>query len=72
MRVQFSRQAAKDLRRTILRAWPPKAKTVLWDEAIPANRHPRVGAWRTIYRVNEAAGILDIAAIRPRSGPYRK
>ena len=31
----------------------------------------RVGDWRIIYRVNEAAATLDILAIRPRSGAYR-
>jgi len=33
-------------------------------------RYSRVGDWRIIYRVNEAAGILDIVAIRPRSRAY--
>ncbi|MGQ9688049.1 MAG: type II toxin-antitoxin system RelE family toxin [Desulfobaccales bacterium] len=40
-------------------------------ETAKDRRYSRVGDWRIIYRVNEAAGILDIVAIRPRSRAYR-
>jgi mRNA interferase RelE/StbE len=40
-------------------------------ETAKDRRYSRVGDWRIIYRVNEAAGILDIVAIRPRSWAYR-
>lgn len=40
-------------------------------ETAKDRRYSRVGDWRIIYRVNEAAGTLDIAAIRPRSRAYR-
>jgi mRNA-degrading endonuclease RelE of RelBE toxin-antitoxin system len=39
-------------------------------ETDPGARYARVGDWRIIFRVNEAEGILDIVAIRPRSRAY--
>ncbi|MBM4274494.1 MAG: hypothetical protein FJ134_08555 [Deltaproteobacteria bacterium] len=39
-------------------------------ETAKDRRYSRVGDWRIIYRVNEAEGILDIVAIRPRSRAY--
>ena len=40
-------------------------------ETAKDRRYARVGDWRIIYRVNEAAKTLDIMAIRPRSRAYR-
>jgi mRNA interferase RelE/StbE len=40
-------------------------------ETDPESRYSRVGDWRIIYRVKEAAGVLDIVAIRPRGRAYR-
>jgi len=83
-RVEVHHQAAKELKRldriTIKRIWA-KINELAQDpfnprfsrqmETEPDSRYSRVGDWRIIYRVNEAEGILDIAAIRPRSGAYR-
>jgi len=41
-------------------------------ETVKDQRYSRVGDWRIIFRVNEADGILDIVAIRPRGKAYRK
>lgn len=41
-------------------------------ETAKDRRYSRVGDWRIIFRVNEADGILDIVAIRPRGKAYRK
>jgi len=41
-------------------------------ETAKDRRYLRVGDWRIIFRVNEADGILDIVAIRPRGKAYRK
>jgi len=41
-------------------------------ETAKDRRYSRVGDWRIIYRVNEAAGTLDIVAIKPRGKAYRK
>jgi mRNA interferase RelE/StbE len=35
-------------------------------ETDPEARYSRVGDWRIIYRVNEAQGIIDIVAVKPR------
>ena len=41
-------------------------------ETVKDQRYSRVGDWRIIFRVNEADGILDIVAIKPRGKAYRK
>ncbi len=83
-RVEVHRQAAKELKRldriTIKRIqakigelaqdpFDPRISRQM--ETDPGSRYSRVGDWRIIYRVNEAAGILDITAIRPRSSAYK-
>lgn len=40
-------------------------------ETAKDRRYARVGDWRIIFRLNEAAATLDILAIRPRSRAYR-
>jgi mRNA-degrading endonuclease RelE of RelBE toxin-antitoxin system len=40
-------------------------------ETAPASRYSRVGDWRIIYQVEEEEQVINIAAIRPRSGAYR-
>lgn len=40
-------------------------------ETDPESRYSRVGDWRIIYQVEEAQQIINITAIRPRSGAYR-
>lgn len=83
-RVEVHHQAAKELKRldrtTIERirakiselAQAPFSPRISRQmETDPDSRYARVGDWRIIYRVNEAAGTLDIVAIRPRSGAYR-
>lgn len=40
-------------------------------ETAKDRRYARVGDWRIIYGVDEAAKIPNIEAIRPRSGAYR-
>jgi len=83
-RVAVHHQAAKELKRldrptirrieakiTELAQAPFDPRLSRQMETDPEARYSRVGDWRIIYRVNEAAGILDITAIRPRSGAYR-
>jgi mRNA-degrading endonuclease RelE of RelBE toxin-antitoxin system len=83
-RVEVRRQAAKELksldRITIKRIEaklneladsPFNSRLSRQMETDPGARYCRVGDWRTIYRATEAAGTLDIVAIRPRSGAYR-
>jgi mRNA interferase RelE/StbE len=83
-RVEVRHQAAKELKRldriTIKRIEaklkeladsPFNPRISRQMETDPQARYARVGDWRIIYRVNEAAGALDILAIRPRSGAYR-
>lgn len=83
-RVEFSHQAAKDLRRldrTTAKRVRARIEDVAADpfshrhsrqmETMVGNRYTRVGDWRIIYRVNEAAGELNIVAIQPRSAAYR-
>ena len=83
-KVEFSHQAAKDLKRldrtTISRIQarieeltqdPFSARTSRQMETMPENRYTRVGDWRIIYQVEEAGKTLNIAAIRSRSRAYR-
>jgi len=82
--VEVHHQAAKELKRldrTTIRRIEAKIGELAQNpfnprlsrqmETDPESRYSRVGDWRIIYRVNEEAGILDITAIRPRSGAYR-
>ena len=83
-RVEVRHQAAKEMKRldriTIKRI-EAKLNELAGDpfnprisrqmESDPEARYSRVGDWRIICRVNEAAGKLDIVAIRPRSGAYK-
>jgi mRNA interferase RelE/StbE len=83
-RVEFSHQAAKELQRLDritagriearieeLARDPLSPRLSRQMETARDRRYSRVGDWRIIYRLNEAAGTLDIAAIRPRSRAYR-
>jgi mRNA-degrading endonuclease RelE of RelBE toxin-antitoxin system len=83
-RVEVHHRAAKELKRldrpTIRRIEarigelaraPHDPRLSRQMETDPESRYSRVGDWRITYRVNEAAGTLDITAIRPRSGAYR-
>lgn len=57
--TEIDQLGTKDLRRlnrTTMGGWSQRPKIILWDETMPANRYSRVRAWRTSYRVNEAAG----------------
>jgi mRNA interferase RelE/StbE len=40
-------------------------------ETDPESRYSRVGDWRIIYQVEEEGQVINITAIRPRSGAYR-
>ena len=84
LRVDFSHQAAKDLKRldrTTAKRVHARIEELAADpfsfrhsrqmETIPGNRYTRVGDWRIIYQVDEAEGSLDIVSIRPRSAAYR-
>ena len=84
LRVDFSHQAAKDLRRLDritakrvrariedLAADPFSHRLSRQIETMPGNRYTRVGDWRIIYQVDEAESRLDIVSIRPRSAAYR-
>jgi mRNA interferase RelE/StbE len=83
-RIELHREAEKTLDRldrTTARRIEAKIDELIQDpfnprlsrqmETDPEARYSRVGDWRIIYRVNEAAGTLDIAAIRPRSSAYK-
>jgi mRNA interferase RelE/StbE len=83
-RVEVRHQAAKELKRldqiTIRRIEakldelanaPFNPRFSRQMETDPQARYSRVGDWRIIYRINEATGILDIVAIRPRSRAYK-
>ena len=37
-------------------------------ETDPESRYSRVGDWRIIYQVEEEGQVINITAIRPRSG----
>ncbi len=41
-------------------------------EMSPEKRYSRVGDWRIIFAIDEAAGILEVAAIQHRSRVYKK
>lgn len=82
--IEFHHQAAKELKRldrTTIRRIEAKINELAQNpfnprisrqmETEPDSRYARVGDWRIIFRVNEAAGTLDITAILPRSGAYR-
>lgn len=83
-KAEFSRQGEKDLRRldriTLGRIrtridelaqdpFDPRLSRQM--ETDPDSRYSRVGDWRIIYQVEEAAQTLNIAAIRPRNRAYR-
>ncbi len=83
-RVEFSHQAAKELKRldraTIKRIEaridelaqdPFNPRISQQKETDPESRKSRVGDWRIIYQVEEEGQVINIAAIRPRSGAYR-
>jgi mRNA interferase RelE/StbE len=83
-RVEVRHQAAKELKRLdqiTIRRIEAKLDELANDpfnprfsrqmETDPQARYSRVGDWRIIYRINEATGILDIVAIRPRSRAYK-
>lgn len=83
-RVEFSHQAAKDLRRldrTTMKRIEDRVDELAQDpfnprisqqkETDPETRKSRVGDWRIIYQVEEATQTVNIAAIRPRSRAYR-
>ena len=83
-RLEFSRQGAKDLKRldrATLGRIQTRIETLAQDpysprlsrqmETAPASRYSRVGDWRIIYQVEEEEQVINIAAIRPRSGAYR-
>ncbi len=40
-------------------------------ETDPESRYSRVGDWRIIFQVEEEGQVINITAIRPRSGAYR-
>lgn len=40
-------------------------------ETDPESRYSRVGDWRIIYQVEEEGQVINVTAIRPRSGAYR-
>jgi mRNA-degrading endonuclease RelE of RelBE toxin-antitoxin system len=82
-RVEVHHQVAKELKRldrTTIRRIEARIKALVQDpfnprfsrqmETDPEARYSRVGAWRIIYRVNEAEMSLDIVAVRPRSRAY--
>lgn len=84
-RVEFHHRAAKELKRldrnTVQRIdakieelarGPLNSRLSRQMETNPEARYSRVGDWRIIFRVNEADGIMDIVAIRPRGKAYRK
>lgn len=84
-RVELHRPAAKELKRldratvkrleakiTELARAPLDSRLSKQMETDPEARYSRVGDWRIIFRINEAGGVLDIVAIRPRGKAYRK
>jgi len=82
-RVTFARSAGKDLDRLD----PPIARRVLSaiEKLAIAPRPPgcvklagsksdwriRIGDWRVIYIIDDAAAVVDIVAVRHRSEAYR-
>jgi mRNA interferase RelE/StbE len=83
-RVEFSHQAAKELKRldrTTIKRIEARIDELAEDpfnprisqqkETDPESRKSRVGDWRIIYQVEEKRQIINIAAIRPRSSAYR-
>lgn len=83
-RVKFSHHAAKEIKRldrTTVKRLRARIEELAADpfshrhsrqmETLPTNRYSRVGDWRIIYGVDEAASELYIVAIRPRSAAYR-
>ena len=83
-RVEFSHQAAKELKRldrTAIKRIEARIDELAQDpfnprisqqkETDPESRKSRVGDWRIIYQVEEAQQIINIAAIRPRSRAYK-
>ena len=41
-------------------------------EMEPSVRKSRVGNWRIFFKVDDSHYVIDIVAIKPRSGAYRK
>ena len=75
------RKALKNLDRTLSRRIVKRLEELAQDpfslrfsrqmETDPDSRYSRVGDWRIIYQVEEGEHIINITAIRPRSGAYR-
>lgn len=83
-RLEFTHQAAKELKRldrTTARRIGDRIEELAqgpWDRRIsrqmetdPESRYSRVGDWRIIYQAEEEGQVINITAIRPRSGAYR-
>jgi mRNA interferase RelE/StbE len=84
VKVEFTRQGEKDLRRldqvTLgrlkirieeLAQGPFNPRLSRQMETDPESRYSRVGDWRIIYQVEEEEQTINITAIRPRSKAYR-
>ena len=84
-RTQFSRQAVKRLDRMDRATYEHIERRLDELEANPYDprvskplkelegmRSSRVGDWRVLYTVNQAAKIIYVVAIRPRGEAYRQ
>lgn len=82
--VEFTHRAEKELKRldrTTARRIAERVEELTRDpfdrrlsrqmETDPESRYSRVGDWRIIYQVEEAGQVINVTAIRPRSGAYR-
>jgi len=83
-RIELYREAEKTLDgldRTTARRIEAKIEELAQDpfnprvsrqmETAKDRRYSRVGDWRIIYQVEEEGQVINITAIRPRSGAYR-